>query len=231
MPQWVVFYPPIDYRQINTILRSAAATIGRNPSGCLDTHHHHRKNQRTRHLHLSRLVNIAARWRQGRSRFESESGHEERTCHEQENVWGALLRLAAFLGRTPPHDREPYAACRHDGDGMRVPCPRVPTVCGTVEHSGGLLLLCPTDVRLPPTRVAIMLPAGVFLFLTFRPGRWSQAHGGRGREAFRRHGLHDHTRVRLPAWRSEKFNPFASLRRKSIKGFRTCQHRRRRTTK
>nr|DAG09517.1 MAG TPA: hypothetical protein [Caudoviricetes sp.]DAZ42835.1 MAG TPA: hypothetical protein [Caudoviricetes sp.] len=38
-------------------------------------------------------------------------------------------------------------------------------------------------------------------------------------------------RVRLPAWRSEKFNPFASLRRKPIKGFRTCQHRRRRTTK
>ena len=37
------FYPPIDYRQINTILRSAAATIGRNPSGCLDTHHHHRE--------------------------------------------------------------------------------------------------------------------------------------------------------------------------------------------
>ena len=35
-----------------------------------------------------------------------------------------------------------------------------PTVCGTVEHSGGLLLLCPTDVRLHPTRVAIMLPAG-----------------------------------------------------------------------
>ncbi len=43
MPQWVVFYPPIDYRQINTILRSAAATIGRNPSGCLDTHRHHRE--------------------------------------------------------------------------------------------------------------------------------------------------------------------------------------------
>lgn len=41
MPQWIVFYPPIDYRQINTILRSAAATIGRNPSGCLDTHHRH----------------------------------------------------------------------------------------------------------------------------------------------------------------------------------------------
>lgn len=104
----------------------------------------------------------------GRSRFESESGHEERTCHEQENVWGALLRLAAFLGRTPPHDREPYAACRHDGDGMRVPCPRVPTVCGTMEHSGGLLLLCPTDVRLHPTRVAIMLPAGG-LFIPYFP--------------------------------------------------------------
>ena len=41
LPQWVVFYPPIDYRQINTILRSAAATIGRNPSGYLDTHHRH----------------------------------------------------------------------------------------------------------------------------------------------------------------------------------------------
>lgn len=32
----------------------------------------------------------------GRSRSESESGHAERTCHEQENVWGSLLRLAAF---------------------------------------------------------------------------------------------------------------------------------------
>lgn len=193
MPQWVVFYPPIDYRQINTILRSAAATIGRDPSGYLDTHHRHHAIGLV--IHLSRLVNIAAQWRQGRSRFESESGHAERTCHEQENLWGALLRLAAFHGRTPPHDRKPYAACRHDGDGMRIPCPRVPTVCGTVEHSGGLLLLCPTDVRLPPTRVAIMLPAGVFLFLTFLPGRWGQAHGGRGREAFRCHGLHDHTRV------------------------------------
>lgn len=231
MPQWVVFYPPIDYRQINTILRSTAATIGRNPSGCLDTHRHHREKPEdssspslTVGQHCS---TVAARAFSVRIRVRPRG----KDCHEQENVWGALLRLAAFHGRTPPHDREPYAACRHDGDGMRVPCPRVPTVCGTVEHSGGLLLLCPTDVRLPPTRVAIMLPAGVFLFLTFRPGRWSQAHGGRGREAFRRHGLHDHTRVRLPAWRSEKFNPFASLRRKSIKGFRTCQHRRRRTTK
>nr|DAH72458.1 MAG TPA: hypothetical protein [Caudoviricetes sp.] len=45
------------------------------------------------------------------------------------------------------------------------------------------------------------------------------------------HGLQRLHRVRLPAWRSEKLNPFASLRRKPIKGFRTCQHRRRRTTK
>ena len=65
-----------------------------------------------------------------------------------------------------------------------------------------------------------MLPAGGLLFLTFLPGRWGQAHGGRGREAFRCHGLHDHTRVRLPAWRSEKFNPFAScVENQQNKGF------------
>lgn len=42
-----------------TILRSTAATIGRNPSGCLDTHHRHRTIGLV--IHLSRLVNIATR--------------------------------------------------------------------------------------------------------------------------------------------------------------------------
>nr|DAG09515.1 MAG TPA: hypothetical protein [Caudoviricetes sp.] len=58
MPQWVVFYPPIDYRQINTILRSAAATIGRNPSGCLDTHH--RRHTIGLVIHLSETRNTVA---------------------------------------------------------------------------------------------------------------------------------------------------------------------------
>ena len=77
------FHPPIDYRQINTILRSAAATIGRNPSGCLDTHH--RRHTIGLVIHLSETRNtVAAR----AFSFESESGHEERTCHEQEKPMG-----------------------------------------------------------------------------------------------------------------------------------------------
>ena len=45
-----------------------------------------------------------------------------------------------------------------------------------------------------------------FLVLAFQPyaGPWSILAG------FCCCTLHDHTRVRLPAWRSEKFNPFAS---------------------
>lgn len=59
------------------------------------------KNQRTRHLHLSQLVNIAARWRQWAFSVRIRVRPRGKDCHEQENVWGALLRLAAFHGRTP----------------------------------------------------------------------------------------------------------------------------------